>query len=56
MFLKTLLGIGVSDGALVSDPHIPEHFGSIVLHGVHAFGSHYDVTGEGTSGQVGASE
>jgi len=53
LFLKTLLGIGVSDGELVCDPHIPERFGRTLLHGVHAFGSHYNVTGEGTSGKVG---
>ncbi|HLW17813.1 MAG TPA: glycogen debranching N-terminal domain-containing protein [Actinomycetota bacterium] len=56
LFLKTLLGIGVSDDRLVCDPHIPERLGRIFLHGVHAFGSHYDVTGEATSGKVGASE
>ena len=56
LFLKTMLGINVDNGELVCDPRVPEHLGRIFLHGVHAFGSHYDLTGEGTSGKVGSTE
>jgi hypothetical protein len=50
--LKTMLGIGVEDGNLVCDPAVPERLGRIFLHGMHAFGSHYDVSGQGTTGEV----
>ncbi len=50
LFLKTLLGLHVQDGELSCDPHLPSRVGRMVLHGVHAFGSHYDVTAEGTTG------
>ncbi|HJT38125.1 MAG TPA: glycogen debranching N-terminal domain-containing protein [Actinomycetota bacterium] len=52
LFLKTLLGIEAADGALTCNPEIPDRFGRIALHGVHAFGSHYDVSGESTKGEV----
>jgi len=56
LFLKTMLGIGADDGELVCDPLVPERLGRVFLHGVHAFGSHYDVAAEGTSGEVTLSE
>jgi len=56
LFLKTLLGMNAQDGKLVCDPQVPEQLGRVFLHGVHAFGSHYDVIGEGTSGKVGPTE
>jgi len=52
LFMKTMLGIGVVDGKLVCDPLVHERFGHIVLHGLHAFGSHYDVIWDGMSGEV----
>jgi glycogen debranching enzyme len=52
LFLKTMLGIGVKDGTLVCEPVVPERLGHIVLHGMHAFGSHYDVSGHGMTGEV----
>jgi glycogen debranching enzyme len=53
LFLKTMLGIGVEGGNLVCDPVVPERLGRIFLHGMHAFGSHYDVSGHGLTGEVG---
>jgi glycogen debranching enzyme len=52
LFLKTMLGLDVEDGKLVCDPLVPERLGRVILHGMHAFGSHYDVAAEGTSGEV----
>ena len=52
LFLKTMLGIDVLDGKVVSDAVVPEHLGNIFLHGIHALGSHYDVNGHGTTGEV----
>jgi glycogen debranching enzyme len=52
LFLKTMLGIGVEDGHPVCAPVVPERLGLIFLHGIHAFGSHYDVSGQGTTGEV----
>src|SRR5206468_1687213 len=51
-FVSAMLGIGVRDGALVVDPHIPEELGRISLHGVHAFGKRWDVEAVGTNGYV----
>ena len=53
LFLRTMLGMDAEDGKVVADPHVPDRLGSILLHGMHAFGSHYDVGGTGTSGEVG---
>ena len=53
LFLKTMLGIDVQGGKVVSEAVVPEHLGNIFLHGIHAFGSHYDVNGHGTTGEVG---
>ena len=34
------------------DPVIPAEVGRMRFHGIHAFGTHVDVEGEGSSGQV----
>jgi hypothetical protein len=47
-----MLGFGVEEGKPVCAPVIPERLGRVFLHGVHAFGSHYDVSGQGTTGEV----
>ncbi|MGZ4142049.1 MAG: amylo-alpha-1,6-glucosidase [Actinomycetota bacterium] len=52
LFLKSMLGLDAREGELVCDPMVPEQLGQIALHGVHAFGSHFDVTGSGNTGEV----
>ncbi len=52
LFLRTMLGIEARDGKVTCDPHVPTRVGRLFLHGIHVFGTHYDVAGEGTAGEV----
>jgi len=51
-FVKTMLGLDARDGAVVIDPRIPDEVGRIFVHGMHAFGTHWDVEAVGTNGNV----
>ena len=51
-FVKTMLGLDARDGAVVIDPRVPEEVGRILVHGMHAFGTHWDVEAVGTNGNV----
>ena len=52
LWLRMLLGLEPRDGELVCDPQIPREIGRISLRGVHAFGTHFDVAGDGDRGEV----
>ena len=52
VFLNVMLGLRCHDGKIEADPHVPEHLGRIFVHGLHAFGTHWDVEAAGTSAQV----
>jgi glycogen debranching enzyme len=56
LFLRTMLGIEAGDGKLTCEPYVPAEAGRLFLHGIHAFGTHVDVEGEGTSGRVSPTE
>jgi hypothetical protein len=50
--INVMLGLSARDGELSSDPHVPEDIGRIYVHGMHAFGTHWDVEGVGSSSHV----
>jgi glycogen debranching enzyme len=52
LWLRLMLGIRAEDGGLTVDPRVPEEFGEIYYHGLHAFGGHWDVRAAGTKGSV----
>jgi glycogen debranching enzyme len=52
VFLNVMLGLRCRDGKVEADPHVPEHLGRIFVHGLHAFGTHWDVEAAGTTAQV----
>ncbi|MGH2590281.1 MAG: amylo-alpha-1,6-glucosidase, partial [Actinomycetota bacterium] len=53
VFLKVMLGLDARDGKVIVDPQVPEQIGRVFVHGLHAFGTHWDVEGYGGNGQVG---
>ncbi len=52
-FLGAMLGLQVRDGEVRIDPHLPEELGRVFVHGLHAFGTHWDLEAEGRTGRVG---
>jgi glycogen debranching enzyme len=56
LLLRLMLGFDAVDGKIVCDPSVPGMFGRVGLHGIHAFGEHFDVSGEGTKGEVSATK
>ncbi len=52
VFLGVMLGLHAVDGRLTIDPYVPEELGRIFVHGLHAFGTHWDVEASGTDGRV----
>ncbi len=52
VFLRVMLGFEIRGGELTIDPHVPEELGRIFVHGLHAFGTHWDVEAVGTDGSV----
>jgi len=53
LFLQTLLGVQARDGALTCDPMVPPQMGRVLVNGMRAFGTHYDVDATETKGEVG---
>jgi glycogen debranching enzyme len=53
VFIKTMLGLDVREGAVVIDPRVPPELGRIRIHGMHAFDAHWDVEANGDDGRVG---
>lgn len=50
---RTMLGTHPrDDGTLGIDPHLPQELGEIFIHGIHAFGQHWDIRAKGTEGEV----
>jgi glycogen debranching enzyme len=52
MLVKAMLGLEARDGRLQIDPAVPDELGELFVHGMHAFGTHFDVRARGTSGTV----
>lgn len=52
VFVKTMLGLDARDGQVMIDPRVPESIGRMFIHGMHAFGTHWDVEATGTNGDV----
>ncbi|HLB62231.1 MAG TPA: glycogen debranching N-terminal domain-containing protein [Actinomycetota bacterium] len=52
VFVKTMLGLDVRDGEVRLDPRVPEEVGRIFIHGMHAFGTHWDLEAVRTNGHV----
>jgi glycogen debranching enzyme len=52
LWVRLMLGLSGEDGRLVADPRVPEQYGEVWFHGLHAFGEHFDVRASGTSGSV----
>lgn len=52
LWLRLMVGLEAADGQLLIDPVVPKTCGRIRLLGLHAFGAHYDVTAEDTSGSI----
>jgi glycogen debranching enzyme len=52
MLVNVMLGLNAKAGEITADPNIPENIGRIFVHGMHAFGTHWDVEGVGTSSHV----
>ncbi|MBI2238238.1 MAG: amylo-alpha-1,6-glucosidase [Actinobacteria bacterium] len=52
LLIRAMLGIDARDGKLTCAPHVPDEVGRLFLHGMHAFGGHFDVEATGTSGEV----
>ncbi len=52
VFIRAMLGLEARDGRIVIDPAVPEEIGRIFVHGMHAFGRHWDVDATGADGEV----
>jgi glycogen debranching enzyme len=52
LWVKAMLGLHTRDGDVRIDPAVPEELGRIRIHGMHAFGSHFDVEAADVSGEV----
>jgi glycogen debranching enzyme len=52
VFIRNMLGLDVRDGEVRIDPRVPEKIGRIYVHGMHAFGTQWDVEAIGTNGHV----
>jgi glycogen debranching enzyme len=52
VFIKVMLGLDASAGEVRVDPKVPEEIGRIFVHGMHAFGTHWDLEAVGTNGYV----
>jgi glycogen debranching enzyme len=51
-FIKVMLGLDVRDGRVTLDPAVPDQIGRIFVHGMHAFGTHWDLDATGATGTV----
>ena len=52
VFIKVMLGLDASDGSVMLDPHVPSELGRVFVHGMHAFGTHWDLEAIGSNGHV----
>jgi glycogen debranching enzyme len=52
LWVKAMLGLHTRDGDVRIDPVVPEELGRIGIHGMHAFGSHFDVEAADVLGEV----
>jgi len=52
VLIRTMLGMDARDREVTIDPRVPERIGRIRIHGMHAFGTHWDVEASGTNGHV----
>jgi glycogen debranching enzyme len=52
MLLEAMLGLEGHDGRVEIDPAIPDELGEVFVHGMHAFGTHFDVRAKGRGGTI----
>jgi glycogen debranching enzyme len=52
LWLRLMLGLEPRDGALTTDPMLPQQFGSVDLRGLHAFGRRWNITATGSTGEI----
>jgi glycogen debranching enzyme len=52
MLLEAMLGLEGRDGRVEIDPAIPDELGEVFVHGMHAFGTHFDVRAKGRGGTI----
>jgi glycogen debranching enzyme len=52
VFLSVMLGLDAADGHVQADARVPEEIGRIYVHGLHAFGTHWDVEANGDNAHV----
>ena len=52
VFVRIMLGLEAHDGEVTVDPYVPQEIGRVYVHGMHAFGTHWDVEAIGTNGHV----
>jgi glycogen debranching enzyme len=52
LFLAVMLGLRARHGEVTIDPRVPEELGRVFVHGLHAFGTHWDVEARGSTGSV----
>ncbi len=52
VFLAVMLGLRAQDGEVTIDPQVPTELGRVFVHGLHAFGTHWDVEAVGRNGHV----
>jgi glycogen debranching enzyme len=52
VFVQAMLGLEARDGELHLDPRVPEEFGRICVHRLHAFGEEWEVEAIGAEGDV----
>jgi glycogen debranching enzyme len=52
VFIKVMLGLDTRDGVIDLDPHVPDEIGRLYVHGLHAFGTDWDVEATGAIGSV----
>ena len=52
LLLRAMLGLEARDGQVTLDPSLPDEIGRVLISGLRAFGTHWDVEANGRSGHV----
>jgi hypothetical protein len=52
MLVKAMLGLDLRDGHVDLDPHLPDELGRLLIRGLRAFGTTWDVETIGTRWHV----
>ena len=49
---RAMLGLEARDGQVTLDPALPDEIGRVAIHGLQAFGTHWDIEAIGRNGHV----